>query len=58
MTDLPKHRLEDLKSQINKISGHDPETPIYNELRAKLDAENTMDTLFPGLLSKVKEATK
>lgn len=56
-SDLPKH-LKDLKESIDTLSGHDPNTPIYNELRAKLDAENSLNTLFPGLIQKVREATR
>jgi hypothetical protein len=54
MTDLPRHRIQELKDSVDSLSGHiriEEDTPIYYELRAKYDADKTMETLFPGLLA-------
>lgn len=52
MSDLPKHRIQTLKEEVDFLSGHtriEMDTPIYDELRAAIDTENAMSTLFPGL---------
>lgn len=58
MTEYPKHRLQTLKEQVDSLSGHrrvEMDTPIYDELRAELDADRAMSTLFPGL-HRLREA--